>query len=224
VQIKSQSRSATDCEYLDWQEFLAYCRNTAVKISGRSQASIDCRYRVGEIQFPALKTDPDIPSLAELGSLMTAMGNYGLEAERCANVGAHLASCIMLAATIEGQLVICVSSFPEEAKRALKRLQESNQINRGLTLSSIPEWDLRQLLKVAREAQWLPPKVKRSSFPVADTLDVLSAHRTRDLRNLVHPGRLIRERNGQTITKEELDLLHDTCVTVSLHLAQKLSP
>jgi hypothetical protein len=179
---------------------------------------------VGEIQFPALKTDPDILSLAELGSLMTAMGDYGLEAERCANVGAHLASCIMLAATIEGQLVICVSSFPEEAKRALKRLQERNQINRGLKLSSILEWDLRQLLKVAREAQWLPPKVKRSPFPVADTSDALSAHRIRDLRNLVHPGRLIRERIGQTITKEELDLLRDTCVAVSLHLGQKLSP
>jgi hypothetical protein len=34
VQIKFQSRSAADYEYLDWQEFLAYCRNTAVKISG----------------------------------------------------------------------------------------------------------------------------------------------------------------------------------------------
>jgi hypothetical protein len=179
---------------------------------------------VGEFVFPALKTDPDILTLAELGSLMTAMGNYGLEAERCANVGAHYASCIMLAATIEGQLVICVSSFPEEAERALKRLQESNQINRGLKLSSILEWDLRQLLEVAREAQWLPPKVKRFPFPVADTSDVLSADHIRELRNLVHPGRLVRERNGQTITKEELDLLHDTCVAVSLHLAQKLSP
>ena len=35
----------------------------------------------------ALKTDPDILSLAELGSLMTALGNYGLESERCANAG-----------------------------------------------------------------------------------------------------------------------------------------
>ena len=179
---------------------------------------------MGEIQFVALKTDPDILSLAELGSLMTALGNYGLESERCANAGAHLASCIMLAATIEGQLVICVSSFPEEAERALTRLQESNQINRGLKLGSVLEWDLGQLLKVAIEAQWLPPKVKRFPFPVADTAEVLCADHIRELRNLVHPDRLVRERNGQTITKEELDLLHDTCVAVSLHLAQKLTP
>jgi hypothetical protein len=179
---------------------------------------------MGEIQFPALKTDPDILSLAELGSLMTAMGNYGLEAERCANVGAHLASCTMLAATVEGQLVICVCSFPEEAERALKRLQETNQINRELKLNSVLEWDLRQLLKIAREAQWLPSQIKRFPFPSVDTSDVLSPDRIRELRNLVHPGRLVRERHGQTITKEELDLLHDTCLVFSLHLAQKFHP
>ena len=177
-----------------------------------------------EVQSPALKTDPDILSFAELGSLVTAMGNYGLEAERCANAGAHLAKCIMLAATIGGQLVICVSSFPEEAERALKRLQESNEINRGLKLSSVLEWDLGQLLKVAREAQWLPPKVKRYPFPAVDTAEVLSADHIRELRNLVHPGRLVRERKGQMITKEELDLLYETCLGVSLHLEQKLAP
>jgi len=171
-----------------------------------------------------MKTDPDMLSLAELGSLMMALGEYGLEAERCANVGAHLASCIMLAATIEGQLVICVSSFPEEAESALKRLQESNQINRGLKLNSILEWDLGQLLKVAREAQWLPSKVERFPFPVAYTSEVLSAQYIQNLRNLVHPGRLVRIRNGQAVRKEEIDVLHDTCEAVSLHLAQKLLP
>ena len=187
-----------------------------------ARASIDYRCKMGEIRFPALKTDPDILSFAELGSLMTTMGNYELEAERCANAGAHLASCILLAATIEVQLVICVSSFPEEAERALKRLQESNEINSGLKLSSVLEWDLGQLLKVAREAQWLPPKVERFPFPVVDTSQVLAADHVRELRNLVHPGRLLRDRKGQTITKEELDLLYETCLGVSLHLSQKL--
>ena len=177
-----------------------------------------------EIQYPALKTDPDILSFAELGSLMAAMGNYGLEAERCANAGAHLAKCIMLAATIGGQLVICVSSFPEEAERALKRLQESNEIDRELKLSSVVAWDLGQLLKVAREAQWLPSKVKRFPFPVVDTSEVLSVDRVRELRNLVHPARLVRERNGQMISEEELDLLYETCLGVFLHLEQKLAP
>jgi hypothetical protein len=99
---------------------------------------------------------------------MTAMGSYGFELDRRQNAGAHLAACIMLAATLEGQLVICVCRFPEEAERALKRLQETNQFDRKLKLNSVLEWDLGQLLKVAREAQWLPSQIKRFPFPSVD--------------------------------------------------------
>jgi hypothetical protein len=40
--------------------------------------------------------------LGELGSLLVAIGSYGMEAQVCYNAGAYLASCVMLAATIEG--------------------------------------------------------------------------------------------------------------------------
>jgi hypothetical protein len=92
-------------------------------------------------------------------------------------------------------------------------------------VSSVLNWDLGDLLQVAIEAQWLPSEtLKRFPFPAADTSDVLSADRIRELRNLVHPGCLVRERNGQTLTREELDLLRETCLAVSLHLSQKLTP
>ena len=158
---------------------------------------------------------------------MTAIGNYDAEANLCENAGAYLASCIMMSARIEGLLLICVSTFPEEAERALRRLQETKQIGKGLRLNSALGWDLGRLLKVAEEAQWLPSQLTRF-FPLpplaADTSNPLFADRIRELRNLVHPGRLVRERNGRTITREELYLLHDTCLAVSLHLAQKLAP
>jgi hypothetical protein len=155
---------------------------------------------------------------------MTAMGNYEFEAGRCEGAGAHLAACIMLAATIEGQLVICVNSFREEAQRALERLQKSGQIKERRKLSSVLRWQLGDLLMVAQEAQWLPEKMTPFPFPVPDPSKVLSASFIQDLRNLVHPGRLVRERKGQAITKEDLDLLHETCLAISLHLAQKLAP
>jgi hypothetical protein len=158
------------------------------------------------------------------------MAAYGSEADLCESAGACLASCIMLAATIEGYLVICVSTLPEEAEQAIKRLKAAKQakakrIKKGLKVSSVLNWDLGDLLQVAIEAKWLPSEaLKRFPFPVADTSDVLSADRIRELRNLVHPGCLVRERNGQTITREELDLLRETCLAVSLHLSQKLTP
>ena len=150
--------------------------------------------------------------LAELGSLLIAISNYGAEAEICYNSEAYLASCVMLAATIEGYLVILTRVLPEEAQQALQQLQKAKQIDKRLKLSSLLEWDLGQLLKVAKQANWLPSEI--AANPLLDPDDIsnpLSTGRIRELRNLIHLGRLVKARGGRTITKEELDTLHATC-------------
>jgi hypothetical protein len=140
-----------------------------------------------------------------------------MEADACYNAEAYLASCILLGAAIEGYLVILTSVFPEEAKRALQQLQKAKQIDKKLKLSSVMEkWDLGQLLMVAKQANWLP------SFDPGDASNPLSTDRIRELRNLIHPGRLVKDRGGRTITKEELDSLHATCDAVYLHLAERM--
>ena len=161
-------------------------------------------------------------SLTELGSLLAAIGSYGAEAEVCYNAGAYLASCVMLAATIEGYLVILTRALPKEAQEALQRLQKTRQINRKLKLSSLLDWDLGQLLKVANQANWLPSEI--AAHPLLDPDDVsnpLSPDRIRGLRNLIHPGRLVKTRGGITITKQELDTLHETYIAVYEHLAKR---
>jgi hypothetical protein len=161
-------------------------------------------------------------SLTELGSLLAAIGSYGMEAEVCYNAGAYLASCVMLAATIEGYLVILTSALPKEAQEALQQLQKTRQINRQLKLSSLLDWDLGQLLKVANQANWLPSEI--AAHPLLDPDDVsnpLSPDRIRELRNLIHPGRLVKTRGGITITKQELDTLHATYIAVYEHLAKR---
>ena len=162
-------------------------------------------------------------SLTELGSLLVAIGSYGMEAEVCYNAGAYLASCVMLAATIEGYLVILTSALPKEAQEALGQLQKTNQINKQLRLSSLLNWDLGELLKVAKQANWLPSEIAGHP-PLLDPGDVsnpLSPDRIRELRNLIHPGRLVKTRGGITITKQELDILHETYIAVFLHLAKR---
>src|ERR1700757_4413489 len=69
-------------------------------------------------KFVALENSPDPLNLGEIGTLMMAIAEYGLESDKCEAAGAHLASSIMLAATIEGYLTICVSTFPNEADAA----------------------------------------------------------------------------------------------------------
>jgi hypothetical protein len=161
-------------------------------------------------------------SLTELGSLLAAIGSYGIEAEVCYNAGAYLASCAMLAATIEGYLVILTGAFPDEAQQALQQLQKDKQINKRLKLSSVLGWDLGQLLKVAKRANWLPSEI--ATDPLFDRSGIsnpISTDRIRELRNLIHPGRLVKARSGRTITKEELDTLHTTYISVVLHLAKR---
>ena len=95
-------------------------------------------------------------NLSEIGSLFIAMSNYESEADTCYNAGAYLANCVMLAATIEGYLVILTSVFPEEAQQALQQLQKAKQIGTRLRLSSVLRWHLGELLQVAKQANWLP--------------------------------------------------------------------
>jgi hypothetical protein len=166
--------------------------------------------------------DPTAPkddvglNLAEIGSLFVAMSNYASEADTCYHSKAYLANCVMLAATIEGYLVILTSVFPEETQQALQQLQKAKQIDKRLRPGSVLDWDLGQLLKVAKQANWLP------SFDPDDATNPLSTDRIRELRNLIHPGRLVKDRGGRTITKKELDTLHATWDAVYLHLAESM--
>jgi hypothetical protein len=138
---------------------------------------------------------------------------YQTEADVCYDAGAYLASCIMLGATMEGYLVILTIAFPEEAQQSLRHLKKTKQIGRNLGISSLLNWDLGQLLLIARQANWLPSNVSNS----------LSGDEIRKLRNLVHPGRLVQDRKGETITKQELNRLHATCLEIYVHLSQAVA-
>jgi len=175
----------------------------------QSKQSADGPTNNPEVHFP-------LADLGQLGSFLMAMGSYETEADICYNAGAYLASCIMLAASIQGLLVLLTGSRPDEAKKAVR------QVNKKLKLSSLLRWDLDELLKVAKQANWIPSELPpHPYFSLGDVSDTLSIERIRELRNLVHPGRLVKERGGITITKQELDTMHATCLAIYEHLAKE---
>ena len=150
---------------------------------------------------------------------MSSIGHYDSEAVRCEQIGAHTASCIMLGAAIKGFLVLAVSAFPEQAEKGLEKLRANNN-GKDLRISNVLRWDFADLLMVAEATGWLPKHVPPSSF--GD--EPLAVGLVKDLRNLVHPGRLIRTRQGRIISKEELDQLQQTCSAIYLHFARTLLP
>jgi hypothetical protein len=143
-------------------------------------------------------------SFGQIGALFTALSTYGTEANACYDAGAYLASCVMLGASIEGFLLLLISLFPEESFRTAtgKKLKNRNLL----------KWKLGELLAVARELNWLP----------SDLSNALSGDDVQKLRNLVHPGRLVKDSSGRTIDEQKLDALHATCFEIYVRLSEKV--
>jgi len=77
-------------------------------------------------------------------------------------------------------------------------------------------------LDVAKDAKLLPEKL--NLHPKMDpraVKDPVPTDKIREVRNLVHPGRYLRERGGKEITQEELDTLYATCHAAYEYLGRK---
>jgi len=122
----------------------------------------------------------------------------------------------MLGATVEAMLIAVINLFYDEVRQVV--------IAKKWKLEELLKWDLGRLLEVAKDAKLLPEKLnlhpKMDSRAVKDPIptDVI-----REVRNLVHPGRYLRERGGKEITQEELDTLDATCHAAYKYLGQKFS-
>ena len=75
---------------------------------------------------------------------------YWREARRCERAGAYLAGCVMLGSALETLLILMVNVFTEEVE-AMGRIPT----RKGM-LKPLLEWDLGELLRVAKAANWLP--------------------------------------------------------------------
>ena len=79
-------------------------------------------------------------------------------------------------------------------------------------MKDLLRWDLNQLLEIAMAAGWLPKQL--SIQPEMDCREARTPVYTdsiREARNLVHPGRLVRNRPGKEISQAELAILYGTC-------------
>ena len=82
------------------------------------------------------------------------------------------------------------------------------------------EWTLGDLLEVAKAARWFP-----ETFPVdypPTTSGCLPIDRIRELRNLVHPCRHLRERGTQLLTDQQVAELESLTLAICEHLWDKL--
>lgn len=127
---------------------------------------------------------PDRQLSSEEFSLLRKIAiRYEREALKCKSVRAYYAACIMLGAALEAILIQMCDLFQDEVKEAIARLEKKPK-------GRFDRWGLDDLIKVAVEAGWLPPKRgSKSDEPGVGEL----IHLVRRLRDLSHPGRHLRE-------------------------------
>lgn len=122
------------------------------------------------------------------------------EARRCESAKAFLAGSVMVGAALETILILMVDCYPDEALATglvpFYKKQSKSPI----------DWNLAELLRVAKKANWLPNEGldvesnwtgKRPK--VGDYAEVV-----KKVRNFLHPGRYIKDYHPKRITSKIL--------------------
>jgi hypothetical protein len=127
--------------------------------------------------------------------LIKLINGYDREVRRCAKVRAYHAACILLGAQLEGMLLAMCAMYPKEVRKWF-----AQQAPKRRPKTAIDQWRLDTLSRVARDLGWLPTRSNsRAPRKVGDWVDLL-----RELRNLVHPGKHLRDYPKIRISKLHL--------------------
>lgn len=124
---------------------------------------------------------------------------YWREARQCQDSKAYLAGCVMLGSSLEALLILMVNIFPVEAESTGQAPTAKGQPK------ALLEWNLSDLLRVAKAAAWLPGGLAPTdawSFRKARIGD--HAEMVRIVRNLAHPARYVQDHRRKKVTAKYL--------------------
>lgn len=155
-------------------------------------------------------TDLQLRELYDLAEL------YEREAHKCKGAQAYTAGCVMLGAALEANLMAMVTLQAGKVA-ACKKLPRAKK-----GVKKLLEWNLDELLDVANELGWLPtdktlgPDPK--NWPIGTHAQVI-----RTLRNLIHPGRWLRDFRGFQFRPDVLTASFNVLNGVFLYLHAALA-
>jgi len=114
---------------------------------------------------------PDFASLLDDSTLGDILSNRWLEAQKCLDREAHLATIIMMGSLLEGVLLAVINSHPRKGNAA-PSCPKDRKTGKP---KKFADWKLREMINVAHECGWLQRDIKDFSQEL------------RDYRNMVHP-------------------------------------
>ena len=132
------------------------------------------------------------------------------EARSCAEVGAFHSACSSLGAAAEARLLLYCLKNPQDTQAAYEKLTGKLRQSSKNPL----DWDLNTLLMVCARAGWLSP----IESELGSHLPEGWGHHLRNIRNLLHPSRFLKDQVVQAIERREFDTAHAAYVLIKSQL------
>ena len=119
---------------------------------------------------------------------------YHKEARRAAKAKAYYGACILIGSALEASLLMMCSIRTKEVEAYVRTLSAERRPPRQLT-----KWGLNDLVNTATALDWIPGrKTKHARTRPGDWMHVV-----RELRNLAHPGKHIRDYHKVKVRKAQ---------------------
>lgn len=142
-----------------------------------------------------------------IAALKEVISCYGREAQLAASVQAYSAAITLLGAGLEGILLLRCLRSPAKANRIAKTLRKNAKTQ---FVNEPTKWSFDTLIEVCLKAGWLPTIESRNAIFKTSGM----AHALREVRNLVHPGKIIRERPWSELGESEYKFCEAIFVTL----------
>jgi len=135
--------------------------------------------------------------------LLRAGTSYHREAGRCLKAKAYFAASVMQMSVLEAALQAMCSMYIDEVKNTsvYQKKRFKRKRDRALELS------LYQLINIARELNWFPPKTITVWGKRTDVAGFV--HEARMLRNLLHPAVRANQRNPPNFSKGTWNVIYE---------------
>jgi len=150
--------------------------------------------------------------------LMRCSVLYRKQADKCRDAKSYLASCVMIGAALEAELVAICHLYSDEIS--------AETLSRCLRRRDKPllNWTLSELVNVARACDWLPAGLSldeewdQARAKIGDYAEVV-----RQTRNLVHVGCYLRDFAGKRVAKRRAERCFEILEVASDYLVAKIN-
>jgi hypothetical protein len=153
---------------------------------------------------------------SQFDELMDYLSLLNKELKKCKKAKAYYAGCFVLGGILESMLLATIYCFPEEVNQAPSRLSKKDS---GISESPL-HWTLTDMLRISFEAEWFP--FKGTDDPEQGELGDWLLNFVRELRNLIHPGKKVRDYGNVKISKKHFKVAREFIELATEELLEKI--